>query len=344
MESILRQTFTDFEFIIVDFGSTDDSKSIISRYAATDARIKFHEIPVCTLPVARNAGCSLARGEYIAVMDADDVSLPNRLLWQVEFMEKHPEVGVLGGTVEWMDASGRPLREMPHPFKNSEIQSALLRYSAVWQPSALIRRVAFESVGGYRPAFVVSHDYDLWLRIAEHFEMANLEQVVLNYRIHPYQLSLSKREMQSICGLAGQASAIARRNGSPDPLDDVNEITPGVLSGLGVTEARLQATLASECWWWIRSVFAAGQDELALKSALEMLGRNWQYAEGRQIADVQLMVARLYWRQNKFSDSLLAVGRAVMIQPILVGRALKSALRWFTNKTTPTPKGFKSQP
>src|SRR5205807_816493 len=103
IESVLRQTFTDFEFIIVDFGSTDDSKSIISRYAPNDDRIKFHEIPVCTLPVARNAGCSLARGKYIAVMDADDVCLPDRLKVEVEFMQGHADVALLGGAVEWID-------------------------------------------------------------------------------------------------------------------------------------------------------------------------------------------------------------------------------------------------
>jgi hypothetical protein len=338
MESILGQSFTDFEFIITDFGSTDNSKSIIAKYAATDHRIRFHEIPACTLPVARNAGCALARGEYIAIMDADDVSLPERLALEVEFMQKHPEVGALGGTVEWMDANGKPLQQMPHPFENSEIQSALLRYSALWQPSALIRRIIFESVGGYRPAFVVAHDYDLWLRIAEHSQMANLEQVVLNYRIHPHQLSLSKREQQSMCCLAAQASAIARRNGHADPLDGVQEITPAVLSGLGVTDAGLHATLASECLWWIRSVFAAGQDDLALQSALEMLGRDWQYAERQQIADAHVIVARLYWRQKKISSSLLAAGRAVVTRPTLIGRALNSALRWFTHRAMPVPK------
>jgi hypothetical protein len=344
IESILGQTFKDFEFIIADFGSTDASKSIISTYAVKDKRIKFHEIPSCVLPEARNAGCLLAQGKYIAIMDADDVSLPDRLLWQIEFMEKHREVGALGGAVEWMDATGRPLRKMAHPLRDAEIQSALLRYSALWQPSALVRRDAFVAAGGYRPAFVVSHDYDLWLRIAERFQLANLEQVVLNYRIHPYQVSLRKRRQQSICCLAAQAAAIARRNGAPDPLNGVKEITPVVLAGLGVTETKLQATLASECRWWIRSVFAAGQDELALKSAVEMLRGDWKHAERWHIADVQLIVARIYWRQKRFLSSFLAACRAVLIRPILVGRPFNSTLRWFSNKAVPILKGYKSHP
>jgi len=332
IESILGQTFTEFEFIIVDFGSTDKSKAIASDYAAKDGRIRLHGIPNCSLPEARNAGCSLAQGEYIAIMDADDVSLPDRLLWQVEFMEKHPEVGVLGGAVEWINAAGRPLRKMPHPLRDPEIQSVLLRYPALWQPSVLIRRVAFISAGGYRPAFVVAHDYDLWLRIAERFQIANLEQVVLKYRIHPYQVSLRKRRQQSICGVAARAAAMARRNGKPDPLNGAEEITPMVLAGLGVTEAKLQATLASDCRWWIRSVFAAGEDELALKSAVEMLRYDWHYAERLQVADVQLIVARLYWRQKRFLSSFLAASRALLTRPILAAHTLKSTLRQIVNR------------
>ena len=73
IESILRQTFREFEFIIVDFGSTDKSKEIVSSYAAKDVRVRLHEIPLCGLAEARNAGCFLARGKYIAIVDADDV-------------------------------------------------------------------------------------------------------------------------------------------------------------------------------------------------------------------------------------------------------------------------------
>src|SRR5271170_5366269 len=103
IESILGQSFEDFEFIIVDFGSTDKSKTIAGSYAAKDERVKFHEIPPCALPVARNAGCFLAQGRYIAVMDADDVSLQNRMASQVEYLENHPGVALLGGATEWVN-------------------------------------------------------------------------------------------------------------------------------------------------------------------------------------------------------------------------------------------------
>src|ERR1700722_19795108 len=109
IESILTQTFRDFEFIILDFGSTDRTKEITARYAARDSRIKLSEIPHCSLTEARNAACFLAQGQYIANMDADDVSLPDRLMWQADFMERHPQVGVVGGGVEAIDATGASL-------------------------------------------------------------------------------------------------------------------------------------------------------------------------------------------------------------------------------------------
>ena len=100
IESILGQTFREFEFIIVDFGSTDKSKAIAASYAAKDNRVKLHDAPHCALAEVRNFGCSLAQGEYIAIMDADDVSAPDRLMLETEFMENHPEVGLLGGATE----------------------------------------------------------------------------------------------------------------------------------------------------------------------------------------------------------------------------------------------------
>src|SRR6267143_1232993 len=219
IESILGQTFKDFEFIIVDFGSTDKSKVIASGYAARDNRIMLHEIPNCSLTEARNAGCLLAQGRYIAVMDSDDISSPDRLMSELDFMERHPEVGLLGTATEWIDASGRPLRNERFPTEDHEIRAALSLHSPFCQPTVLIRKEAFLLVGGYRAVFAQAEDYDLWLRITEHFECANLKEALLKYRIHPYQISMRGRREQTLCILAAQVSALARRNGNQDPLN-----------------------------------------------------------------------------------------------------------------------------
>jgi GT2 family glycosyltransferase len=327
IESILAQTFTDFEFVIVDFGSSDNSKSIISHYAATDSRIKFHIIPGCGLAEARNAGCFLAQGRYIAIMDADDVSVPNRLRWGVEFMEKHPEVGVVGGAVEWINSAGQPLMIAHHPSGDQELQSALLTHSVLWQPTVLIRGDAFALVGGYRNVFAQAEDYDLWLRIAERFQIANLEQVVLRYRIHPHQVSLRKRTQQTLGILAAQASASARRHGKPDPLDSVKEITPTLLAGLGIPEDRQKRELARHYQHWITHMYRAGEYAVALDGALALLQPPQEHVERRQKADLYFMVARLWLKQKKLAKGFLAMGRAVITWPIVVVDILESLLR-----------------
>ena len=336
IESILGQTFREFEFIIVDFGSTDKSKEIVSSYAAKDSRVRLHEIPHCGLAEARNAGCFLARGKYIAIVDADDVSLPDRLMWEVEFLEKHPEVGVVGGAVNWIDAAGTPMTNFVPPpgvtlrpvTGNDEIQSALIKYNPFWQPSVLIRKDAFVLVGGYRPAFAPTEDYDLWLRIAEHFEMANLKQVVLNYRIHPYQVSIRRRKQQTLGTLAAVASATARRSGNPDPLNPVKEVTPEVLVGLGISEARQQSALANEYRGWIHSLCGAGEWSGALNAAIEMLqSSDWKHIERRTMADMRLEVAGLYWKNRRFLKGIITAGHAVITRPRVAGRPLRSLSR-----------------
>jgi glycosyltransferase involved in cell wall biosynthesis len=327
IDSILSQTFRDFEFIIVDFGSADKSNAIASRYAGGDSRLIVHEIPHCGLAEARNAACSLAQGQYIALMDADDVSVPDRLASQVGFMEKHPEVGFVGGATRWIDATGKSLRIDSLPATDSEIRSALVTCCPFCQPTILMRREAFTLVGGYRPVFAQAEDYDLWLRIADHYQCANLEQVVLHYRIHPNQLSLRKRTQQTLCVLAAQVSASSRKNGQPDPMDSAKEITPALLTDMGISEATQQTSAASEYLFWLRTMYAAGEYAVALKAVLEVLhSPDRKYAQRWQVADLRLMAARLYWKQRRFARGLLTAGHAFMTRPVILVRPLKQLL------------------
>jgi hypothetical protein len=323
IESILGQTFQDFEFIIVDFGSTDASKSIISRCSAKDNRIKFHEIPNCVLPAARNAACCRAQGRYIAIMDADDICLPDRLRLQVEFMEQHPEVGLLGGAVVWADAAGRPFGQHVHPSEDWEIRSALADHCTFWHPTVLLRKEAFMSAGGYRAAFLAAHDYDLELRVAERYKCANLGQVLLKYRMHPGQLSMQRRKQQTLGILAAQTSAAMRQKGQEDLFNSVEAITPELLAEFGVGESIYERTYVSEARRWIRHMTLAGETSVALDSAVELLKSNWTHAEEWQIADLHLTVARLRWKRREFSQSIRSAVRAVRVRPKLLGRPLR---------------------
>jgi hypothetical protein len=329
IESILSQTFRDFEFVIVDFGSTDKSKDIAARYAANDSRIRLSEIPKCDYIEAKIAACSLPKGRYIAIQDADDVSLPIRLEAEMEFMGKHPEVGLLGGAVQWVDSQGRFLPTAEgHATEDHEIRTILKERNPFWHPTVLILREAFERVGGYREPSAPSDDYDLWLRISEYYQCANLKQVVLNYRIHPQQLSLRKRKQQILCLLAAQASASLRAAGKPDPLNSVKQLTPAVLSGMGVSETRQKTSLAEGYFHWIKQIYAAGEYAAVIESAAEML----QVCEGegvepRFISDVHLIAAKAYWKQGRIFPSFLSVARAVLARPKVIARPLKPMFR-----------------
>jgi len=327
IESVLAQTFTDFEFLIGDFGSTDESKAIVAGCAAKDRRIKFIELAKSGLAEARNAACSHAQGRYIAVMDADDVCLPDRLGCEVAFMEEHPDVGLVGGATDWIDAAGRSLGVHDFPAEDHEIKAALETRFPFCHPTLLIRSEAFRAVGGYRKAFVFAHDYDLGVRVAERFQCANVKQVVLKYRIHPGQVSLRKQKQQTLCRLAAQASVPFRRSGKPDPLDGANEITPATLAALGVPEARQRSILTADGRNWIRSMSAAGEYSAALAAASDLLSTNSRDVEAWQIADLHLSMARLHWKQGNILLAASAATRAVAKRPLILGRPLRSLIR-----------------
>ncbi|HET7207318.1 MAG TPA: glycosyltransferase family A protein [Terriglobales bacterium] len=327
IDSVLNQTLRDLEFVIVDFGSEDRSKAIVSGYAAKDSRIKFHEIPHCGLAEARNAACFLCKTDYIAIMDADDIAVEERLQWQMEFMLKSPDVGVVGGGVQWIDVQGMALRNAYNPCDDAEIQAQLLYGCPFWQPTVLMRREAFVQVGGYRDAFAPAEDYDLWLRIAEQYKMANLSKILLRYRMHPGQVSVRKREQQTFGHLAAQVSASRRRSGNPDPLSLVKEITPALLQQLGIDEPTIEKKLATEYVIWMRHLFLATEYSSALDVSSKVLqSSNWIHAR-KIIVDVRLMNAHIYWKQKKFLKSLTCVCGAFVRRPLIAGRPLRAILR-----------------
>ncbi|HWF92096.1 MAG TPA: glycosyltransferase [Terriglobales bacterium] len=329
IESILAQTFTDFEFIIVDFGSTDNSNQIVKKYAAMDPRVRASEIEPCGLAEARNAGGFLARGRYIAIMDADDMATPERLNLQAAFLEKNPRVGVVGGATLWIDAAGNPLRKETFPTEDQEIKSALEIHCPFCQPSVLIRREAFDLVGGYRAIFAPAEDYDLWMRISEHYQCANLSEVLLEYRIHPQQVSFQKRTQQTLGCIAARVSAAARRSGRPDPLEGAAEINPALLTELGVSEATQQFVLADEYLCWVRNMSAAGEYASARKIAAEVLkSPDWEHVERWQAASMQLLLAVLYWKEKAFLKALGTACRAYMTRPVMLARPLKLLVSW----------------
>lgn len=200
IESILSQTFSDFEFLIIDDGSTDQSVSIINSYSDKRIRLVSNE-ENCGLVETLNKGIQLAKGEYIARMDADDISFRKRLEKQVEFMELHPILAVCG---TWYKKNIRgKIKIIQHlPLSNEEIRCVLFFNSPIAHPSVMIRKsVINEHNMSYSSSFKHAEDYELWIKIIEIAQIANLPDALIYYRQHSEQVSsynsIEKRESTS---------------------------------------------------------------------------------------------------------------------------------------------------
>ncbi len=197
MDSILAQTVTDFEFIVVDDGSTDGSWGILERYARRDSRVRLGKQDNRGLTQTLNRMIAMAKGRYIARMDADDVALPHRLEQQITFLERRADVVCVGGSFELIDAAGRLLTRIAPPEFDDAIQSkALAGHTSLCHPCVMFRRSAVEAIGGYDESIPTAQDLDLFLKLGEVGSLANLKDPVLKYRVHAQAVSEQKHSQQ----------------------------------------------------------------------------------------------------------------------------------------------------
>lgn len=195
VRSILGQTFDDFEFLVVDDGSTDTGPDRVARFA--DPRLRLFRQPENHgIADALNFGVAHARGRLIARMDADDISLPSRLAQQVAYLEDHPEVGVVGCPPTVMSVDGAPLRVYPLLSRDRELRRFLTLQGPFCHGSVMFRPEIFRAVGGYRSADEPAEDFALWVRIAQKCKLANLPQTLYCLRTGDHSVSARNRARQ----------------------------------------------------------------------------------------------------------------------------------------------------
>jgi hypothetical protein len=183
IESILTQTFTDFEFVIVNDGSTDRTRELISSFR--DPRIHVIENAQNQgLTKSLNRGFTVTQGDYVARQDADDISEPERLAKQVDYMERHQEVALLGCWYRKIDEFGHIVGERQLPCDTDLLRWCLLFYCPFVHSAIMLRKsLVAEQIGLYDESFIYSQDYDLWCRIARRFPVGNLDEYLVRYRI-----------------------------------------------------------------------------------------------------------------------------------------------------------------
>jgi len=191
VESILNQTFQDFEFIIVNDGSTDESPKILNEYANKDSRVKIINQPNSGIVVALNKGLFEAKGEWVFRLDGDDIALPYRFAIQVEAIRKKPSLVLLGGWCQQINSEGIPLKINRYPSEHDELVNALEKGLAFFpHSSACFRRDIVMELGGYSKRFrLEAEDYDLWLRLSSIGESGCCRNVILKLRKHPESIS-----------------------------------------------------------------------------------------------------------------------------------------------------------
>lgn len=170
--SVLGQTFTDFELILLDDGSTDETWKVIGEF--DDPRIHKVQLGRMGFTRALNYGLRMARGEYIARMDADDESLPERLERQVAFLDSNPTISILGTCYLKNDAMRAESYVRLHPEDDRDIRRAMALYVPLCHGSVMFRKTVVQKIGGYDETIPDTEDLELWLRAAPYFKFANL--------------------------------------------------------------------------------------------------------------------------------------------------------------------------
>jgi glycosyltransferase involved in cell wall biosynthesis len=194
IESILAQDFANFEVIIIDDASTDTSAETIREYTRSDPRVRavFHKSNF-GLAKTLNEGIRIAEGEFIARMDQDDEALPHRLRTQYLFMKSRPKIAVAGSYVFHMGKNRSKDRLAKLLTIPSEIAKALKTENCIYHSSVIFRRKEIIGLGGYRSGFKNAEDYDLWLRVSQLYELANIPVGLLRYRFSVDGMTLSRK-------------------------------------------------------------------------------------------------------------------------------------------------------
>ncbi len=206
IKSVINQTYTDFELLVIDDGSTDDTADIVRDFGKQDSRVRLISQENQGVSVARNTGIKMAQGEFIAFLDADDLWLPNKLALHVQHLSANPNIGLSFARVEFMTFDGKPTRKYSNPpFKNITAKKLYEENPAVTPSNALFRRMALQKVGGFDGELSGMADSELLLRVKCHgWQVEGIDEVLVLYRTNLAGMSSQLYKMEEDWNLLSQ--------------------------------------------------------------------------------------------------------------------------------------------
>ena len=227
IESIINQTFTDFEFIIINDGSTDKTSRIIKEYLQKDSRIVLIEQENMGLTKSLNKGIYYSKGKYIARQDVDDISLPNRLSKQIDFLENNNNIVMVGSYSYLFEENKKIIHSNNSIATNSiDLKKKLPHENQFNHGSVLFHKRTIKNIGGYREQFKYCQDYDLWLRVIHNYDVSNMTSYLYKQRLNLQSISFQKFEQQNQFKRLAQKYYYQRIRNDFDDLDkgDLEEI------------------------------------------------------------------------------------------------------------------------
>ncbi|MEQ8848775.1 glycosyltransferase [Botrimarina sp.] len=271
IRSVVRQTFRDFELILLNDGSTDNTSRIIAREAKRDPRIVCKQYEGMGLPAVLNQGLAEASGEYVARMDADDVCYPQRFAEQVKALEDHPDLVLVGCQLTRIDSAGFEIDKLILPTDTRQIVDNLLagHGGQVMHPAFMFRTAAARRIGGYDEAYNTAQDFDFLLRIRQEGRIENLDQFLLKYRLHESSITKARAAEQRAAKLA----ALGRHLGS-EALPTGGSVGEQPHAAVGASHDDVQLEIA-------RAARRAGNWATAVRNAAAVLRRSPSNREAR---------------------------------------------------------------
>ena len=281
VQSVLKQTYEDFELILVDDGSDDGTVSLVDTLVRTDSRIRLCRQRRSGLTKSLIRATVEARGRYLARQDSDDRSRPNRFALQTAFLDSHPNIAAVGSGTIVIDHSGRRIKTIVGEQGTDTIRNSLLSTrSTPVHGSMMMRRASVVAAGGYRRAFTASQDFDLWLRLTEQFGLDNVSDILYEWRLNPEGIYCTRRTDQLMLSSIALAFAVERRNNGEDSY--------GLLES---ADGDFQKFLSE---FDLRAIVHARYGELLLRNGQDMKSARWHLGKALRAGGISPKTMALF--------------------------------------------------